>query len=66
MRTLKRRDLKYRKFHSLVINYARGMAVRVNSAGNEIERLGDEGGGVTPWLPREKREVGGVVSYEND
>ena len=42
MRTLKRRDLKYRKFHSLVINYAWDKAVRVDAAGNEIERLGWE------------------------
>ena len=31
-----------RRFHSLVITYAPGMAVRVNSAGNEIERIGSE------------------------
>ncbi len=42
MRTLKRRDLKYRKFHSLVINYDWDKAVRVDADGNEIERLGSE------------------------
>ena len=40
---LRRRDLRRRKFHSLVVNYAWGMAVRVDAAGSEIQRLGDEG-----------------------
>ena len=39
---LRERNLKRRKFHSLVVNYAWGQAVRVDADGNEIERLGDE------------------------
>ena len=39
----RRRRFRRRRFHSLIINYAQGMAVRVNSAGNEIERLGMRG-----------------------
>ena len=31
-----------RRFHSLIVAFAPGMAVRVNSAGTEIERLGDD------------------------
>ena len=42
MKALKERNLKYRKFHSLVINYAWDKAVRVDAAGNEIERIGSE------------------------
>ena len=38
----RRRHPRVRRFHSIIINYAPGMAVRVNSAGTEIERLGDE------------------------
>ena len=45
VRRLRNRDLKRRKFHSLVINYDWDKAVRVDAAGNEIERLGDEGEG---------------------
>ncbi len=42
VRGLRGRNLKHRRFHSLVINYAWGKAVRVDAAGREIERLGDE------------------------
>ena len=42
VKALKIRDLKMRKFHSLVINYGWDVSVRYDAEGNEIERLGWE------------------------